>query len=68
MDFRGLFVELDKALTMYQEAGLEEFEESDINNTVYYIDTEIDKLFELYEKLKTNSVDLVLNDQRRAFS
>ena len=23
---------------------------------------------ELYEKLKTNSVDLVLNDQRRAFS
>ena len=52
VDYRGLLGELDKALTMYQEAGLEEFEESDINNTVYYIDTEIDKLFELYEKLK----------------
>ncbi len=52
VDYRGLLGELDKALTMYQEAGLEEFEESDINNTVYYIDTEIDKLFELYEKIK----------------
>lgn len=50
VDYRGLLGELDKALTMYQEAGLEEFEESDVNNTVYYIDTEIDKLFEIYNK------------------
>ena len=35
VDYRGLLGELDKALTMYQKAGLEEFEESDINNTVY---------------------------------
>ena len=58
VDYRGLLGELDKALTMYQEAGLEEFEESDINNTVYYIDTEIDKLFELYEKLKNIFSDI----------
>lgn len=52
VDYRGLLGELDKALTMYKEAGLEEFEELDINNTVYYIDTEIDKLFNFYEQLK----------------
>lgn len=52
VDYRGLLGELDKALTMYKEAGLEDFEESDINNTVYYIDTEIDKLFDTYEQLK----------------
>lgn len=52
VDYRGLLGELDKALTMYQEAGLEGFEENDINNTVYYIDTEIDKLFKIYEQLK----------------
>ncbi len=52
VDYRGLLGELDKALTMYQEVGLEEFEENDIKNTVYYIDTEIDKLFKIYEQLK----------------
>ena len=52
VDYRGLLGELDKALTMYKEAGLEEFEEQDINNTVYYIDTEIDKLFDIYLQLK----------------
>ncbi len=52
LDYRGLLGELDKALTMYQEAGLEDFEENDIKNTVYYIDTEIDKLFKIYEQLK----------------
>lgn len=51
VDYRGLLGELDKALTMYKEAGLEEFEELDINNTVYYIDSEIDKLFEVYAQL-----------------
>ena len=52
VDYRGLLGELDKALTMYQEAGLEEFEEDDVRYLVYYIDTEIDRLFEIYDKLK----------------
>ena len=37
---------------MYQEAGLEEFNEEDIKSSVYYIDTEINNMFEAYEKLK----------------
>lgn len=53
LDYRGLLGELDKALTMYKDAGLEEFEEKDINSTVYYIDTEIDKLYATYEELKS---------------
>ena len=52
VDYRGLLGELDKALTMYQEAGLEEFNEEDIKSSVYYIDTEINNMFEVYEKLK----------------
>ena len=52
VDYRGLLGELDKALTMYQEAGLEEFNEEDIKSSVYYIDTEINNMFETYEKLK----------------
>lgn len=52
VDYRGLLGELDKALTMYQEAGLEEFDEEDIKSSVYYIDTEINNMFEAYEKLK----------------
>ncbi len=52
VDYRGLLGELDKALTMYQEAGLEEFNEEDIRASVYYIDTEINNMFEAYEKLK----------------
>ena len=52
VDYRGLLGELDKALTMYQEAGLEEFNEEDIKSSVYYIDTEISNMFEAYEKLK----------------
>ena len=52
VDYRGLLGELDKALTMYQEAGLEEFNEEDIRSSVYYIDTEINNMFEAYEKLK----------------
>lgn len=58
VDYRGLLGELDKALIMYQEAGLEEFEENDINNTVYYIDTEIDKLFEIYKQLENMFKDI----------
>lgn len=52
VDYRGLLGELDKALTMYQDAGLEEFKEEDIKSSVYYIDTEINKMFEAYEDLK----------------
>ena len=52
VDYRGLLGELDKALTMYQEAGLEEFNEEDIKSSVYYIDTEINNMFQAYEELK----------------
>ncbi len=52
VDYRGLLGELDKALTMYQEAGLEEFNEEDIKSSVYYIDTEINNMFEAYEGIK----------------
>ena len=52
VDYRGLLGELDKALTMYQEAGLEEFNEEDIKSSVYYIDTEINNMFKAYENLK----------------
>jgi type I restriction enzyme R subunit len=52
VDYRGLLGELDKALTMYQEAGLEEFNEEDIKSSVYYIDTEINNMFKAYEDLK----------------
>lgn len=52
VDYRGLLGELDKALTMYQEAGLEEFNEEDIKASVYYIDTEINNMFEAYEGIK----------------
>ena len=64
VDYRGLLGELDKALTMYQEAGLEEFNEEDIKSSVYYIDTEINNMFQAYEKLKgifkdiKNKIDL----------
>ena len=52
IDYRGLLGELDKALTIYREAGLEDFEEDDIKCSVYYIDTEIDNMFKSYEELK----------------
>ena len=52
VDYRGLLGELDKALTMYQDAGLEEFKEEDIKSSVYYIDTEINNMFVAYEDLK----------------
>ena len=52
VDYRGLLGELDKALTMYKKAGLEEFKENDIRASVYYIDTEIDNVFKSYDSLK----------------
>lgn len=51
VDYRGLLGELDKAMTMYKDAGLEEFEDSDIQSSVYYIDTEITKLYQAYSEL-----------------
>lgn len=58
VDYRGLLGELDKALTMYQEAGLEEFNEEDIKSSVYYIDTEINNMFEAYEGIKNLFKDI----------
>ena len=52
VDYRGLLGELDRALTMYKDAGLEDFEENDIRSSVYYIDTEIDNMFKAYDSLK----------------
>lgn len=52
VDYRGLLGELDKALTMYQKAGLEKFNKEDIKSSVYYIDTQINNMFEAYEGLK----------------
>ena len=52
VDYRGLLGELDKAVTMYETAGLEEFEESDVKSSVYYIDTEIEHLLNTYEDIK----------------
>ena len=51
VDYRGLLGELDKALTMYKDAGLEEFELKDIDKSVYYIDSEVDKLHNVYNEL-----------------
>lgn len=52
IDYRGLLGELNKALTMYEEAGLEQFEENEIKASVYYIDTEIENLLKAYEEVK----------------
>lgn len=51
VDYRGLLGELDKAMTMYKDAGLEEFEDTDIQNSVYYIDSEITRLYQAYDEL-----------------
>ena len=51
VDYRGLLGELDKALTMYQTAGLENFDEKDIKCSVYFIDTEIDNMFKAYNEV-----------------
>lgn len=52
IDYRGLLGELDKALTMYEKAGLEEFEENDVKSSVYYIDTQIDNMFKAYHDVQ----------------
>ena len=67
VDYRGLLGELDKALTMYQEAGLEEFDENDIKCSVYYIDTEIDNMFKAYEDLKEVFKDIKNKDDMEEY-
>ena len=58
VDYRGLLGELDKALTMYENAGLEEFEENDVKSSVYYIDTEIDNMLKSYEDVQNIFKDI----------
>lgn len=58
IDYRGLLGELNKALTMYEEAGLEQFEENEIKASVYYIDTEIDNLLKSYEEVKSVFIEI----------
>jgi type I restriction enzyme R subunit len=62
VDYRGLLGELDKALTMYEDAGLEEFEENDVKASVYYIDTEIDNMLQAYDDLKNVFKDIKNKD------
>lgn len=52
IDYRGLLGEIDKTLTIYRDTELEEFEKEDINNMVYYIDNEINRLLKIYDELK----------------
>lgn len=51
VDYRGLLGELDKALTMYQDAGLDDFNGEDLNSAVYYIDSQIDELYKTFKEL-----------------
>lgn len=51
LDYRGLFGELNKALNMYKEAGMEEFLEEDLKEAVYLIDSQIEKLRNAYEEV-----------------
>lgn len=51
VDYRGLLGNLKDALTMYKDVGLEGFETEDVENSVYYIDNEIDKLYEAHNDL-----------------
>ena len=67
VDYRGLLGELDKALTMYQNAGLEEFEENDISSSVYYIDTEIDNMYEAYKNLQDIFKDIKNKDDMEEY-
>ena len=52
VDYRGLMGELDKALNMYKDAGLEGFDEEDIQKSVYKIDAKVDELHESYQELE----------------
>ncbi len=58
VDYRGLLGALNKAITMYENAGLEKFEKEDIKASVYNIDTEIDNMFKAYEDLKNIFKDI----------
>jgi type I restriction enzyme R subunit len=51
VDYASILGELDQALTMYAEAGLEDFEEEDIAGTLTSVHDEVDKLPQLYSDL-----------------
>lgn len=51
VDYASILGELDQALTMYAEAGLEDFDEEDIAGTLTSINAEVDKLPQLYSDL-----------------
>jgi type I restriction enzyme, R subunit len=53
VDYRGLLGELDKALTMYKNVGLDEFNGEDLNSAVYYIDSQIEDLHKSFSDLIT---------------
>jgi len=51
VDYASILGELDQALTMYAEAGLEDFDEEDLAGTLTSINAEVAKLPQLYSDL-----------------
>lgn len=51
VDYAAILGDLDQALTMYAEAGLDQYDETDIAQTLMSIQTEVDKLPALHGKL-----------------
>lgn len=51
VDYASILGELDQALTMYAEAGLEDFDEEDLAGTLTSINVEVEKLPQLYSDL-----------------
>jgi type I restriction enzyme R subunit len=51
VDYASILGELDQALTMYAEAGLEDFDEEDLAGTLTSINAEVEKLPQLYSNL-----------------
>lgn len=51
VDYSSILGELDKALTMYADAGLEDFDEQDLEGTLTSIHQEVAKLPQLYSDL-----------------
>lgn len=51
VDYSSILGELDKALTMYADAGLEDFDEQDLEGTLTSIHQEVVKLPQLYSDL-----------------
>ncbi|MDP2992643.1 MAG: restriction endonuclease subunit R, partial [Deltaproteobacteria bacterium] len=51
VDYSSILGELDKALTMYADAGLEDFDEQDLEGTLTSIHQEVVKLPQIYSDL-----------------